>query len=98
MFPRLTQTPPLKPFKINPNKPISPRAFRAEGPMVYPPPETLFDYKPPSLLRRHGPLALVFFLAAVGVVVFLWKALHAPAPARSPADPVYVEPLAPAAH
>lgn len=98
MFPRLMRNPPLKPFKIDSSKPISPRTFRAEGPILYPPPDTLIDYKPPSLLRRHGLLALVFFLAALGVIVFLWRALHAPAPAHVPAEPVYVEPLAPAGH
>lgn len=98
MFPRLTRTPPLKPFKIDPSKPMSPRAFRAEGPIVYPPPETVFKYKHPSLLKRHGLLALLFFLAAAGVVVFLVKTLHAPVPVRAPAEPVYIEPVAPATH
>lgn len=94
MFPRLIKGAgtTAKPFKIDPNKVVVARTFRDGGPSVAPP-ETIGDYKPPSLIRRHGLLALLFVLACCGVIGYLVKALHAPAPEPAPASPIYVEPL-----
>jgi len=90
MFPRLSRkAPELKPFRIDPAKPVILREFGAEGPAAYSAPPTAFDYKPPSMLRRHGLIALLFVLLCAAVIVGLVKAFHHPRP--PPAEPVYIE-------
>ncbi len=76
---------------------VLPRSFRGEG--APPPPETLYDYKPPSLLAQHKGLAVIFAILCVGFAVYCFKVPRVrqsapPVPARPlPAKPIYVEPI-----
>ena len=83
-----------------------PRSFRGEG--GAPPPEALYDYKPPSLLAQHKGLAVIFAILCVAFAVYCFKVplprkSAPPAPAvpgtphqeqrTPPAQPIYVEPI-----
>jgi len=86
----------LKPFKIEQSKAVSPKVFRAEGPMVYPPPGMLYDYKPPSLLVEHKWLAILLALVCIAFAVYCFRAPHRSLDLGSSAAPpashdVYVE-------
>jgi hypothetical protein len=81
-----------------------PRSFRGEG--GAPPPEALYEYKPPSLLAQHKGLAVIFAILCVAFAVYC---LRVPLPRKSspagpatprhekqrtpPAQPIYVEPI-----
>jgi hypothetical protein len=76
-----------------------PRSFRGEGGI--PPPEALYEYKPPSLLAQHKGLAVIFAILCVAFAAYCFKAPRArqsmpppPVPAKPvPAKPIYVEPI-----
>lgn len=74
-----------------------PRSFRGEGGM--PPPDTLYEYKPPSLLAQHKGLAVIFAILCMAFAVYCFKVPRAqhsapPVPAKPvPAKPIYVEPI-----
>ncbi len=76
---------------------VLPRSFRGEGGL--PPPEVLYDYKPPSLLAQHKGLAVIFAILCVAFAVYCFKVPRSrqsapPSPARPlPAKPIYVEPI-----
>jgi hypothetical protein len=106
MFPRLLRgAAGPRPFKIDPNKVVVVRSFRADDAAPEETTAEVAEYKPPSLLARHGLLALVFLLACIGGLVLLLRAPHTPAPSPRPAErtdlnpatPIYVEPITPPA-
>jgi hypothetical protein len=76
-----------------------PRSFRGEGGV--PPPEALYECKPPSLLAQHKGLAVIFAILCVALAVYCLKVPRpresSPAPAVPatpvPAQPIYVEPI-----
>jgi hypothetical protein len=98
MLPRLLRgAPGPKPLKIDPNKVVPLRGFRGEGAPPDPVARQALEYKPPSLLKRHGILAALFLLACLGVIVLLLKVPHgAPRAVAPPEAPIYVEPVTPA--
>ncbi len=81
---------------------MSPRSFRGEGPGGYPPPGSIYEYKPPSLLAEHKGMAVVFVIICVALAcgVYRYKSPHPASPraqparaARTPPPPIYVEPI-----
>ncbi len=67
-----------------------------------PPPETLVEYKPPSLLAQHKVLAAFFAILCVAFAVYCFRVPPPPhgspptppTPAKPvPAKPIYVEPI-----
>jgi len=96
MFPRLLRrAPDLKPFKIDPDRPVILRSFQAGERTDAPAAPLPDDYRPPSLLARHRVLLLVFVLACAAVIAGLIRAFHHPRP--PPAEPVYIESVGPTA-
>jgi hypothetical protein len=94
MFPRLSRgASDIKPFKIDPDKPVPLRSFGAADSLAGAPLAAPADYRPPSLLERHGRLALLFLLLGVLVILALVRAFHHPRPPA--AQPVYVESVGP---
>ncbi len=80
---------------------MSPRSFRGEGLSGYPPPGSIHEYKPPSLLAEHKGMAVVFVIicAVLACAVYRYQSPPHPAapqaqPARAapnPPPPIYVE-------
>jgi len=83
---------------------VSPRSFRGEGSSGYPPPGSLYEYKPPSLLAEHKGMAVVFVIVCVALAcgVMRYRSPHPAAPQAQPAraaartpPPIYVEAIPP---
>ncbi len=78
---------------------MSPRSFRGEGLSGYPPPGSIHEYKPPSLLAEHKGMAVVFVIicAVLAWAVYRYQSPHPAAPQAQPAraapnpPPIYVE-------
>jgi hypothetical protein len=54
-------------------------------------PKPRFEYKAPSILAEHKYLALLFVLAIVAAIFYLFRAPHKPLTIEPP--PVYIEPI-----
>ena len=80
---------------------VSPRSFRSEGSGGYPPPGSIYEYKPPSLLAEHKGMAVVFVIICLALAcgVYRYKSPHPDSPQTRPASatrsapppPIYVE-------
>lgn len=80
---------------------MSPGSFRSEGSGGYPPPGSIYEYKPPSLLAEHKGIAVVFVIICLALAcgVYRYKSPHPDSPQTRPASatrsapppPIYVE-------
>jgi len=73
-----------------------PRSFRGEGSSGPPPPGSMFEYKPPSMLAQHKGLAVAFALLCAAFAVWCFTSPRAyrdsqPAPPPPPTQPIYIE-------
>jgi hypothetical protein len=68
----------------------SPKAYREKNPYNPPPKE----YKPPSMLRQHWGLAVLFVCLSVAFAVYCLKPSHRPSAADVPRPPTQSHPPA----
>ena len=72
------------------------RFDRDQGPNTFAP-KPRFGYEAPGVLSRYRWLALAFLAVILAASIYLYKAPRKPLTITPSAEPVYVEPLKPAA-